>query len=275
MNKTSSDFHFPPDIKLSSSPLAEAWLEIRWQLQPYDQSPNLMKDPNYPFALGVFYENVKKRFGYRKDLSASNAPQDMLPYVVRHQFRPSEDGWPILQLGPGVASVNFTEPYNWNNFRDEAVYLRSALSKSYSKDDLHTKTIILKYRNAHSFAYSTHDLLEFLKNNLNISISLPSQIPGTIGSKHIPTSSNIQFTFDLKEPKGTGTLTITTGSRKQDGSEVLISQLEVASGGDDAPGIGNEKEFVIWLNLAHSAIHEWFFSLVEGPLLDKYQIEGE
>jgi len=282
MKKASSKPYISPDIKLKSPPLAEAWLEIRWQLQ-HVGPPQLMRDPGFPFALGVFYKSIKDRFEHKEDLAASQAPLEMLPHVVRHRFRASKDGYPLLQLGPGVASVNFTEPYNWKDFRETALYLRDKLSDAYSETVLMSDILILRYRNVEPFEYSSDDLLRFVKKNLNTSLALPTHIPGYAGSKDIPTSANIVLTFDLIEPKGVGTLKIATGTRRQSDpetgqqteTEVLVSQLEVASGGNDAPKINNEGEFVNWFDAAHDIIHDWFFSLIEGPLLKKYKGEGK
>jgi hypothetical protein len=87
--------HFPTDIDLKRSPLAEAWLEIRWKLEPVGP-PQIMRDPGFPFALGTFYRGVKERFSYQEPLPASQTPLEMLPHVVRYRFRPGEGQWPLL-----------------------------------------------------------------------------------------------------------------------------------------------------------------------------------
>jgi len=269
--------HFPTDIELKRSPLAEAWLEIRWKLEPVGH-PQIMRDPGFPFALGAFYREVKERFSYQEPLPASQTPLEMLPHVVRYRFRPGEGQWPLLQLGPGVASVNFTETYTWEQFREDALYLRSVLSEAYSDSELDTDVLILRYRNVEPFEYSSNDLLQFMKENLNTSFNPPSHIPGFAGSKNMPTSANIVLAYDLNQPKGTGTLRITTGTSTQSDPEtgqqqeveVLVTQLEVASGGDDAPRIADPDEFSQWLDATHGVAHEWFFSLIEGALFEEY-----
>lgn len=275
MNDSIPSYHFPADMKLNNPPLAEAWLEIRWQLEQFGPSPDLMRDPAFPFSLGIFYTNIKERFSHRKDLVASAAPQDMLPYVVRHQFRPGENEWPLIQLGPGVATVNFTSPYTWNEFQDLSLYLRSGIVEAYRESGIKTSVVTLRYRNADEFQYGSNNLLDYLRDNLNTSISLPAFIPGYPASSGIPSSANILLTFDLKEPKGTGSLRLVTGTRNQDQAELLVSQFEVSSGGKDVPDIWSGKEFGTWLELAHSVIHEWFFALIEGPLFEKFGVEGE
>lgn len=58
MHNIPSQLHFPADIKLKERPLAEAWLEMRWQLQPI-KPPHVMVDPDFAFALGAFYNSVR------------------------------------------------------------------------------------------------------------------------------------------------------------------------------------------------------------------------
>jgi uncharacterized protein (TIGR04255 family) len=281
MEKASLKTHFPSDIKLKNSPLAEAWLEIRWHLDPIDP-PQFMTDQGYPFILGPFYNSIKDRFPNKEELDASKAPQDFLPHVVRHRFRVSPDGWPILQLGPGVASVNFTPPYTWKEFRETALYLRSNLSDAYSEWRLDSQLITLRYRNVEPFPYSQKNFLNFLEDNLNTTISLPSKIPGYAGSTSNPTSANIVLTYDLTVPKGTGTLRLSTGVRTEKDpktdeertTEILMWQLEVSSGENNAPEIVIGKDFANWLDAGHSVIHEWFFSMIEGSLRKTYESEG-
>ena len=275
-------FHFPPDIKLNRNPLLEAWLEIRWQLVSGDVA-NFMRDPGFPFALGAFYHSIKNEFGYREDLDASRIPEEMFPHVVRHRFRPGENEWPLLQLGPGVATVNFTDPYNWDDFLNRALYLREKLVDAYSDMELKTQMVNLRYRNGVSFEYSSVNLLNFLKQNLNTSIMFPDHVPGAVSSVTWPTSINVVSTFDLSKPKGLGRLRFNTGVRTQRDSEtnqetkeeMIIWELNVESKENNAPDINEKDKFTTWLTSAHSVIHEWFFSLIDGPLYRKYKGEVE
>ena len=269
------------EVILAKPPLNEAWLEIRWKL--HDTPEGLQIDPGFPFALGTFYHGVKDRYAYRVDLDASRAPQEMLPFVVRHQFRPGKEEWPVLQIGPGVATVNLTRPYSWDLFLNEIRFLRDQLVEAYGDDPIKTDLITLRYKNSEPFDYRTNDFLEFLRTRLNTELSLPGNVPGNFASRPSPTSGRIRLSFDLARPKGTGALLLGTGTQtmEQDTlpharvkAEVLLWQLELASGGDDAPNVYDESQFHSWLGDAHSVLHEWFFSLIEGALLQEYMDEG-
>jgi uncharacterized protein (TIGR04255 family) len=280
MPTASSEFHFPADIELKSSPLNEAWLEIRWQVEPGELSP-FKVDPGFAFALGKFYERIKHRFGHIVDLEASQVPLEMVPYVVRHQFRVGKEGWPLLQLGPGVATVNFVRPYSWEEFKDTALYLRSKLVEAYTEMVLVPERLILRYQNLVACEHSSGELLECLQNSLNTSIVLPTHIPGFVAPIGNPTGGNISLTFDLANPKGKGTVRFASGTKTQTNPDTneatviehIIFDLIIASKNGDAPDYADEHEFTNWLDTAHAVIHEWFFSLIEGPLREKFGTE--
>jgi uncharacterized protein (TIGR04255 family) len=280
MKTKKPQFHYPTEIQLKNNPLMEAWLEIRWQLKETD-FPGLLTDSQYPFALGIFYESVKDIFGFLEELPTSKAPEGFLPYAVQHRFRVAEDGWPILQLGPGVASVNFTTPYSWTIFKEKAHYLRLKLLNAYKTSGLKTQSIFLRYRNGFSYNYGTESLFIFLKEKLNTSISLPKSIPGSFTEKPYPSNTNITFTYDLSIPKGVGKIKIGSGYTRKVSEEhepkpkeVIIVELEIGSIGNNAPDITAKSRFNDWLELAHSVTHEWFFSLIDGELFKQF-LKGE
>jgi len=260
------------NVALSKPPLGEAWLEIRWKLT--QSTPGMQEDRDFAFALGTFYALVNRRYPHRVDLDVSKVPPVLAPYIVRHQFWAGDGRWPILQLGPGVATVNFTHPYSWTLFAAEAAYLREQLLAAYSNALPPLDLIVLRYLNAEPFDFTTADVVEFLRENLNTSISMHSGLPGTRASKPYPTSLNLKLTYDNTDPRGTGTITIGTAARalhpaglgQPTRTNAAIWQLEFASGGDDTPELGNEHSFTLWLEEAHSVLHTWFFSLIEGPL---------
>ncbi len=283
MNSTSAKFHFPSEIKLERNPLVEAWLDIRWELEPSELSdlPRSRIDPGFPFALGVFYEGIKDQFGVREPLPATNVPVEMLPYVVRYRFRVSPDGWPLLQLGPGVATVNFTRPYTWEDLKEKALYLREKLLHAYGETKLQLQSLSLRYRNAVPFDHETNDLLAFLSRNLYISVTTPPHVPGKIASTDSPSEVNLVLVYDLLDPVGKGSLRFVTGEETSQDSEsdqsatkpVLVFELAVQSQGDDVPELAAKDAFEQWLTSAHAVIHEWFFALIEGPLRHKYESE--
>ncbi|MCE5209617.1 MAG: TIGR04255 family protein [Chloroflexi bacterium] len=274
----SSKFHFPIDIKLERNSLAEAWLELQWEL-PQGNIPGFFEDKAYPFALGVFYNNVKNEFGLREELDSINIPEGMLPYIVQYRFRKAPNSWPLLQFGPGIATVNFTEPYSWEMFKSKAMYLQKVLIDSYQDTKLRSRASILRYRNIFPFDFVSNDVLEYFSTHLNTKIELPKTIPGNVGEETFPSSTQLFMSYDLTEPISQGTVRLGTGfqkkifENKEVRDEILILEIEISSAGSKSFDFTNLELFYNWLESAHSVIHEWYFSIIEGSLFEQYKLE--
>jgi uncharacterized protein (TIGR04255 family) len=272
MSNNASLFHFPSEIKLRKHPLIEAWLELRWKLEPIDP-PHIMRDPGFALALGIFFEGIKEDFPFREDLPTSQVPDQLFPYQVRHRFRPAEERWPVIQIGPGVATINYVDNYNWKDFYQSTIFLRNRLHESYEKVGftIQSDAIILRYRNAEKFNYGQQNILDFLKEKLNIEVRLPQYIPSSVSTKEHPNALVLDFGFDLERPKGNGTIKIGTGQTSD--QEAVVWEISIASVAENVPEIFSDQQFSNWMNEAHDVVHEWFFSLVEGTLFEKYSEE--
>lgn len=266
-------FHFPANIRLSNPPLIEAWLEIQWQLEATDpNTPQIMRDPGFKFALGWFFSKVRERFPHKIELPAAEAPEDLLPHVVRYQFRPDEEQWPVIQIGPGIATVNFVGDYQWEDFDNLASYLRENLIEAYdsAQSDIVAKSITLRYRNAEPFSDENENVLLFLAENLNTNIQLPPQIPGEAAEGNLVDSLNLELEFKLQRPIGRGRIRLSTGLHLPTGTKQFLWEIGIMSD-ENCPSINDSDAFSSWLDAAHDLNHEWFFSFVEGSLFDKYQ----
>ena len=89
----------PEPHHLHKMPLAEALFEVRWAIVSSGK-PGLARDPGFPFLLGKYHDLVKNDYPVVKNLPAAEVPEEHTPYMVRHQFRASENGWPVTQIGP-------------------------------------------------------------------------------------------------------------------------------------------------------------------------------
>src|SRR5262249_46485067 len=105
----------PTPHPLAKKPLVEAIFELRWALQT--QQGGQAIDPGFQIFLGRFYDKVSVDFPESENLDAALIPEMMIPYVVRNRFRKTKNGWPLVQVGSGILSVNDTEGYDWLTFR--------------------------------------------------------------------------------------------------------------------------------------------------------------
>ena len=92
--------------KLTHPPLIEAILEVRWQLQ--QQAPGVAVDPKYKLLVGRLYDRLSRDYPFYEPLPTASMPDEMLGYVVQHRFRTADGAWPLVQVGPGLVTLNDT-----------------------------------------------------------------------------------------------------------------------------------------------------------------------
>jgi len=52
----------------------------------------------------------------RSPLPTAQIPDELSPCTIKYRFRKHKDGWPLIQVGPGISAINFTEKYDWESF---------------------------------------------------------------------------------------------------------------------------------------------------------------
>lgn len=280
MTNPEAQFHFPTDIHLERKPLAEAWLELQWRTE-HNQPPAPALIPSeddvdtyYPLALGAFFQNIRHDYPVQEALPASILPDNAFPNTIRHRFRTGADQWPVLQIGPGVATVNVVEPYTWQLFRKQALFLRRSLLSAYGGVELQPTAVILRYRNAFPFDYHTGNVLEYLGQNLNLKVVGSQHIPGAIGDGPGPAEFSLNLGYLLSKPEAIGNIRVATAMQTNSDNEVkrvLIADLEVRGRNDGVNVVLHEDGFSTWLDEAHAVIHEWFFALIDGSLREGFE----
>jgi uncharacterized protein (TIGR04255 family) len=266
-----SVFHFPKKVDFSCSSLVEAWLVIRWKLDVISENPPIKRDDLFPIALGRFDHLVREEYKFRKELSANQAPLEITPHAVRYQFRKQQEQWPLLQIGPGVATLNFKSPCSWEDFKKEAEFLRKAIVSAYEEKTLQIDLISLTYRNGVPFNFSSEDLSNFMTKNLNTKIEFPKYLPGKVAEKQIIKDFNASTSFLLSEPNGAeGAFRLATGKKNENGKEqeLVVFDFEVAS--NNTPLLNDKDDFLDWIDKAHSVCHEWYMATIQGELFDEY-----
>ena len=99
--------------ELSNKPLVEAIFELKWKLKKSENGGQI--DPNYKILVGMLYDRLKRNYPQLEALPASDMPDEMVPHVVQNRFRVGKGKWPLVQIGPGILTVNDTGNYTWEN----------------------------------------------------------------------------------------------------------------------------------------------------------------
>lgn len=161
--------------ELKNKPLVEAILEIRWRLEGKAPAPQI--DPHYKLLLGRLFDRMIGEYTEHEHLPSANIPDEMASHVVQHRFRVAKNSWPLIQVGPGIFTVNSTDDYKWTDFRPRVLSAINRLYDAHPKvDDLKISNIILWYIDAVDFDYNQNNSFDFLKDKLKLNILLPENL---------------------------------------------------------------------------------------------------
>jgi uncharacterized protein (TIGR04255 family) len=179
--------------KLPKAPLQEAICELKWQLQP-DESGKQLIDPEFVFALGKFDKIIRQEFPFRVSKFPSQIPSHLLQYQAMHQFWKAENTWPVVQLGPGIVTVNDTEKnYEWSDtYLPNILKTLDALGNSYG--NLQFNSLSLRYIDVVRVAdYGFKSWEQFVHKHLNFEFNNRFDSRGELAQFHFEQS------FEIKE----------------------------------------------------------------------------
>jgi len=210
---------------LKNKPLVEAIFELHWSLQDSPGAASI--DPHFEVFFGRFYDRVLKDYPIHVRLPTASMPAEIAQFVPRHQFRRVANGWPLIQIGHGVATLNDTDAYDWDDFRIRVESLLSTLYDTYPSGSLRPEWAQLRYIDAIAFDYGKENAFDFLKNHMKTRIELNEGLFKDTGVTHSPLGFDLRFGFASEQPKGTMTQRLVTGESK--GKKSLIWETIVQS----------------------------------------------
>ncbi|MCK4293401.1 MAG: TIGR04255 family protein [Planctomycetes bacterium] len=253
--------------KLKNPPLVEVILEVRWELQNGPQ-PQVKIDPHYSILLGRLYDKLQDHYPYHEPLPQASIPDEISAYMVKQRFRREKDGWPLIQLGPGILTLNDTQNYNtFEEFRPLALSAVSQLFEVYPEsENLKISSLLLRYIDAKEFDYKTEDIQVFLCDKMGIPLSLPEKLFQGSRIEKMPRNLSWKSSFPCNKPKGLATLVFATGVKN--GKPALVWEQIVKSAHAEVPDMpGGFEE---WIVDAHNITESWFVSLIAGDLEQEF-----
>jgi len=252
---------------LKNKPLVEAIFEIKWELT--ELAPGVKLDPHYKVLIGIIYDRIKKEYPYHEPLPTSTIPDEISGYIVQHRFRKEKDKWPLIQLGPGIITLNDTEGYSWEDFYNRINQLLNVIYEVYSdiNNGFRINGLLLRYIDAVNFDYEDRDILKFLEENLKISVKIHESLFKETGVNDLPLNIDLKFSFSSTKPKGVIHLRFARGRGKN--YNKLMWETMVQSNDKEIPN--NKNEIIKWVEEGHSLTDNWFFKMIEGKLLERFE----
>lgn len=248
---------------LKYKPLVEAMFELRWGL---NGPPGVGVDPYYQMLIGQLSAAIKSDYPEWEQLPIAEVPQALAPYAPHYRFRVAHNQWPLVQLGPGLLTVNDTEGYEWETFFPRCVQVFEALFEIYpsARENLHIFEVTLRYIDADALMEEAS--LAFLKK-LHVSVDVPESLflGGRIAGNNL--GVGLSLAYPTLQPKGLLQISFNQG-RKSD-QDAMIWETQVTSRGADAPC--DPAALKAWLQEAHDTTHDWFLRQIDGELLEKYR----
>jgi uncharacterized protein (TIGR04255 family) len=252
-------------VILRNPPILEAIFELRWRLKPLGP---MKLDPNYKIAVGRLYDRINAQYPVYEPLSTADMPQEISGYVIQHRFRETKDGWPLIQFGPGIATLNDTKKYgSWEEFKARIPGLVDALFGAYG-GDLHINALTLRYIDSVEFDFDTDDIFKFLSSNMKIQLKMDDNLFSETDIIRKPSVLDLKLSYPCQTPAGVIHLRFARGSVND--TDALIWETVIQSEQGRIPQAKDEIADV-WAKDAHALAHTWFFNTIEGALRRRFE----
>lgn len=248
---------------LGNKPLIEAILELKWKPLLSAQSNGV--DADLRLFLGKFQDMLGSEYPAFEVLPTAAVAEQMAPNFPAYRFRKSEGGWPLVQLGSGIVTLNDTASYSWDNFRSRALHIVDLLVHTYVSK-LEMLSLELKYLNAVAVDFEKQDVIAFLADRFGVRISVPATLFETKALTAAPNMFSLQLAFPTKAPNGS--LRIGFARGKANEKDALVWETVIQCGERQIPQFPDG--FHEWLESAHSVAEECFFKLIDEELLKQF-----
>lgn len=241
--------------KLPNAPLEEVIFEVRWLLQPSEETGQ-MHDAGFELASGKLNSIVEEILPFYKRIVPMGVPEQFLHYRAVHQYWTAENTWPVVQLGPGIFTVNSTELwYDWeNNFYPFLQKAIQWLEQSY-KNSLQFAFASLRYIdtiNVNKYGGIKNGWQEFIEKHFNFSYSNSFNTRGS--QKQI----QINQVFELEDQS---LLQIQMSDGSKNNEPALIWQTAILKKQQFT-----NKQLINWADEAHTITHQLFQEMLKPEI---------
>lgn len=239
--------------KLPKAPLIEVIFEIKWTV------PGNKEAQEAQYLHGDLYPLLKSEYPYREAVNPF-VPADLLMHVPTHRFRTAANDYPLIQVGPGLVTVNTVDSkYFWNEYETRVLEVIEKLQHVYPLQNQHNVHLVLQYIDLIRFDFQQGDVLNFLEENLNISIKQGFYTPQTVAGNLL---------LILNFPTDLGALNVNIGRGKDNqGFDGIAINTSIVSDAIKPEGAVLKE----WLSKAHECCSTIFKDMTRGKLYDSFK----
>ena len=254
-----------------SPPLVEVIAEVHWHIERLSTIPDGGVDPQFS-GLVTKLEQALPSAGFPvvERLVPPQVPVELLADKPIVRFWTRDKTWPLIQVGPGIMTVNIVPPYEgWRAFKPTIVQALEQLSTHYPLADslLKIERAELRYIDAFTKRNGFTTYPKFVNERLGFQITLPM---GIAKSTNHPPEESVSWAADISFPirdvaNNFGVVRIRPGTVNDQSAAVM----ECAVRWNDPNGIPF-SDLSTWYDKAHQHVSDWFFALAEEPLLETF-----
>jgi uncharacterized protein (TIGR04255 family) len=237
--------------KLPNAPLVEVVFELRWKITTKEELAGVQ------YLYGDLYNELKSSYPFRETIVPVEIPMEMTVNKPVHRFRANKGEYPLLQIGPGIITLNTTdEKYYWDTFFSDAKELIQTLFDIYPIKDVIAPSIL--YIDFFPFGFAENNVHEFISRKFNLTCG-----QSFYESESNPTDFNMGFAYKID----LGDLRVNLQKGKNNNTEGILLQTRI-NGKQKAPGVDKIND---WLMDAHELSSSVFKQLTRGELYESFK----
>ena len=259
------------DHLYENPPLVEVIAELHWALKSLDTIPGSKLDPYYDHFKAPFLSGANDLgLTFHEELIPPAVPVELVGDQPQLRLRRSSGLWPLVQIGPGVLTINTVPPYSgWSDF---TTFLHSTFDLFFSTYPMLDTTLTierlhLRYIDGFDQAFGLDNYSNFLHSHLGMSCPLPSSFTDNF----VLPNSELSFALDAQflnhTPEGSQSRLKASPGKLRDVNAVI---LELICESHYSDRMATSNGFVRnWFDQAHSTLSRQFHALLTKTLIEK------
>lgn len=239
--------------KLPKAPLLEVIFELQWKITNQDDVAK------FQYLHGDLFSSLKSQYPNRESILNPALPIELFFNKPIHRFRRVANGYPLIQVGPGIICLNANDSeYEWNNYYD---WIKELVEKFLELYPLSTNQLFVPGLVYIDFftGPEKNEFFKYISENFNIQVNQP-----LVNEGDEITTFNFAFSY-MKEGLGTVAFTLNTGKNKDKSGLVMETKIE------GLPQEPNSSSINTWVNEAHSFCSNLFKQVTKGNLYDTFK----